>query len=283
MIRRCAYALSLAALLLAAVRTPRVHAHAQQFTISVGRNGFENTVDYTLDVEAGHEVTLTFTYADGDLADDNEHDIKIKGPGLDDLPVVHVSRDQPTATVTFVPKKSGTLHIVCTVPCAGMENLAGGTIKVVKPKATGAPVTLTLDLKPRENGGVLARVTLLDAGGNPLADQPVIFSLRTSLGGDLMLGAPTTIENGSAALKIPATASERLRVTAAFEGGNGLAYTEATSEITVPGLPMQHLPGPLSTATAPPTLALALLVVLGGVWATYGFVVYQVVRIRRSP
>jgi hypothetical protein len=45
---------------------------------------------------------------------------------------------------------------------------------------------------------------------------------------------------------------------------------------------MEHQLGPLSAPTAPPALALALLVVLGGVWATYGFVVYQVVRIRRA-
>ena len=110
----------------------------------------------------------------------------------------------------------------------------------------------------------------------------MIFTLRTSLGGDLVLGTPTTMEGGSAIVKIPATGSEHLKITAAFEGGNGLAYAEASSEITAPGLPMEHQPGALSAPTAPPTLALALLVVLGGVWATYGFVVYQVVRIRRA-
>lgn len=282
MIRRFAFALTLVALLIAALRPPVAHAHAQMFTVSTGRNGFENATDYTLEVEAGHEVTITFTYADGDLADDNAHDIKIKGPGADDLPVVRVSKDNPTATITFVPKKSGTLRIVCIVPCIGMENLVGGVIKVVRPKATGAPVSLSLDLTPRDDGSVLARATLLDASGNPLADQPVIFTLRTSLGGDLALGTPTTIKNGSAVLKIPATGSEKLKVTTAFEGGNGLAYAEASSEITAPGLPMEHQPGALSAPAAPPTLALALLVVLGGVWAAYGFVVYQVVRIRRA-
>jgi hypothetical protein len=282
MMRRLAFALTLVALLIAALRPSVAHAHAQMFTVSVGRNGFENAVDYMLNVEAGHEVTLTFTYADGDLAEDNAHDIKIKGPGVDDLPVVRVSRDNPTATITFIPEKTGTLRIVCIVPCIGMEQLVGGVIKVVKPKATGAPVSLALDLTPREDGNVLARATLLDENGNPLADQPVIFTLRTSLGGDLVLGAPTTMDSGSAVVKIPATGSERLRVTAAFEGGNGLAYGEASSEIIAPGPPMEHRPGALSAPTAPPTLALTLLVVLGGVWATYGYVVYQVVRIRRA-
>ena len=60
-------------LLVTSLRPPVAHAHAQMFTIAVGRNGFEDAVDYTLNVEAGHEVTLTFTYADCDLADDNPH------------------------------------------------------------------------------------------------------------------------------------------------------------------------------------------------------------------
>jgi hypothetical protein len=281
MIRRFVLAL-IVVIWAAALHPPVAHAHAQRFTVAVGQNGFESAVDYTLHVEAGHEVTLTFTYADGDLADDNPHDIKIKGPGTDDLPTVTVSRDNPTVTITFTPKKTGTLRIVCIVPCIGMENLVGGVIKVVKPKAIGAPISLSLDLTPRDDGNVLARATVLDANGNPLADQPVIFTLRTSLGGDLVLGTPTTMESGSAVVKIPATGSEKLKVTAAFEGGNGLAYAEASSEISAPGLPMQHPPGALADPTAPPALALALLVVLGGVWATYGFVTYQVVRICRG-
>ena len=279
MLRRLALALIIT-LLVTSLRPLVAHAHAQMFSIAVGQHGFENAVDYTLNVEAGHEVTITFTYADGDLADDNPHELKIKGPGLDGLPTITISRDHPTATITFTPKKTGTLHIVCIVPCIGMERLTGGQIKVLKPKATGAPVSLTLDLKPRDDGSVLARATVQDASGNPIANVPVIFTLHTSLGGDLTLGSPTSMEGGSAVIKISATGSEKLRITASFEGGNGFAYVEASGEITAPGLPMRHEPGPLSAPTAPPALALALLVVLGGVWATYGYVVYQIAHIR---
>ncbi len=76
--------------------------------------------------------------------------------------------------------------------------------------------------------------------------------------------------------------SSKLTVTAAFEGGNGPAYVEATSEITTLGLPMQHPLCALSALAAPLALILALLVALGCVWATHGFVDYQVVRIRRA-
>lgn len=280
MLRRLSLTLIIV-LLAASLRPPVAHAHGQMFTVSVGRNGFENNVDYTLDVEAGHEVTLTFTYADGDLADDNPHEIKIKGAGLE-LRTVTVSRDNPSATITFTPEKTGTLRILCIVPCIGMEALVGGKLKVVKPKATGAPVSLALDLSSRADGDVLARATLQTADGSPLVNVPVIFTLHTSLGGDLVLGSPTTMQDGSAVVKIPATGGEHLQVTALFEGGNGLAYAEAANTITASGPPMQHQPGALSAPTAPPALALALLIVLGGVWATYGFVGYQVLRIRRG-
>ena len=50
----------------------------------------------------------------------------------------------------------------------------------------------------------------------------------------------------------------------------------------MPGTKMMHPVDPLSAPSAPPALALALLVVLGGVWATYCFVVYQILRIQRD-
>ncbi|MBI3360519.1 MAG: cupredoxin domain-containing protein, partial [Chloroflexi bacterium] len=177
MLRRLTVALAFVALIAAGLRPPVAHAHPQMIAMSVGRNGFENIVDYTIQVEAGHKVTLTFTYADGDLADDNAHDIRLKGPGTEGLPTVRVSKDNPTASITFTPTQTGTLRIVCIVPCIGMENLAGGQIKVAKPKATGAATSLTLDLKPRDDGSVLARAQLLDARGSPMADAPVIFML----------------------------------------------------------------------------------------------------------
>lgn len=280
MSRRLLSALIITTLLLFAFRPPAAHAHTQTFTVTVSQYGFESVVDYQLDVEAGHPVVLTFTYADMDMTDDNPHEIKIKGPGVDDLPTVTVSREKPTATIDFTPKATGTLHFVCVVPCRGMENLVGGQIKVLRPKATGASVALALDLSPREDGSVLARATLHDARGSPLVDAPVAFVLHTSVGGDLVLGNPKTIDNGSAVLKIPATGAESVRVTASFDGGNGLAYAETSQELALSVPAMAHPLDPLSTPTAPPALALALLVVLGGVWATYSFVVFQIIRIR---
>lgn len=278
--RKFTLALILASALMAAVRPSVVHAHSQAVQISVGRNGFNGNVLYEIDIEAGHEVTITFTYADDDMAEDNAHEIRVKGAGVD-LPTVRVSKDHPIATITFIPTKTGKLRIICVVPCVGMENLVGGLIKVEKPRATGAPVSLALDLTPRDDGSILARATLTDENHIPLEGKPVVFSLRTSVGGDLVLGIPTTIENGSVIVKIPPGAGT-IKVTAEFEGGEGLAYAAASSEIAALGQPVDYRPRPLSSPTPPPTLALLFLLVLGGVWVTYGYVASQVMRFRRG-
>jgi len=268
------------ALLAIAIRPLSVHA-AQNISISVGRDGFNHTANYLVEVEAGQEVTITFTYADGDLPSDNPHQIRIAGPGLD-LPTVTLSRDNPTASITFTPTQTGTLNIYCVIPCIGMEELTRGKINVVAAKGSGAPTFLTLELIPGEDGSVLARATLHDSKGSPVAGQPIIFKQQTSVGGVLELATLVTIEDGSALVSIAAVAGQELEVIAEFEGGNGIAFTQVVANLTVPGTPDAHPVGVLSSATPPPMLVLILLIVLGGVWTTYGTVVYQVFRIRRG-
>lgn len=256
-----------------------VHAHGQAITISVGRDGFDDMVNYTVDVEAGHEVTITFTYDDEDLQTDNPHEIQILGAGVN-LPTVTVSREDPVAEITFTPTQTGTLTILCIVPCIGMEKLVGGAIKVVKPKETGLSTSLALVLSPADEQSAIAQVTLVDARGDPISGVPVTFTLHTSVGGELELGSPITTEDGTAVLNISTTPGQALQVSAAFEGGSGYGFSEYSAEITMPGEPVTNPIGPLSSPTPPPVLALILLIVLGGIWITYGSVVYQVFRIR---
>lgn len=281
MLRKSALALVLAFMLVAATRPVVVHAHSQAVQIAVSRDGFNRNVLYTVDIEAGHPVTVTFTYADDDMAEDNAHEIRITGAGLK-LPKVRVSKDNPVATITFTPKKTGKLRILCVLPCIGMENLVGGLFKVERPRATGAPVSLVLNLTPRGDDSILARATLTEKDQIPLVGKTVVFSLRTSVGGDLILESPTTIDNGSAVVKIPAGAGKILSVTAEFEGGSGLAYAADTSEIEAPGQPVEYRPSPLASPSPPPSLALLILLLLGAVWISYAYVAYQVMRFRQG-
>ena len=268
------------ALALALARPVAAHAHPQAISIQVDQHGFDGRPDYAIVVEAGHPVSLSFTYSE-EPGQDNPHDIRIKGLGLD-LPTVRLDRDHPTASVSFTPERTGTLRILCVIPCLGMENLVGARIRVERPKATGVPTILRLELEPREDGTVLARAVVRSSTGEPLADQPVIFRLATSVGGELELGAPLTMADGTAVARVPATGQDDVRVTAVYEGGAGRAYAETTESVRVERQPMDHRPPSLSQPTAPPVLAVSLLLVLGGIWSTYAYVVWQVLRLRES-
>ncbi len=256
-------------------------AHAQNIEISVSREGFDHMANYTVDVEAGHQVTITFNYADDDLDTDNPHELQILGAGVN-LPTVTVSRENPRAEITFTATQTGTLTILCIVPCIGMEKLVGGTIHVIKPKESGASTSLGLQLSSSNDESALARVMLADSRGSPISGVPVTFTLHTSVGGELILGTSLTAGDGSAELIIPATAGQTLRVSASFEGGNGFTSSQYQAEIKMPGEAVANPVGVLSSPTPPPVLAIILLVVLGGIWLTYGSVVFQVFRIRNE-
>ena len=80
--------------------------------------------------------------------------------------------------------------------------------------------TMWRRIASNKDANIPARATLHEARGSPIANVPVIFRLHLSLGGDHVLGKPATMEGGSAVVKILATGSEHLKVTASFEGGN---------------------------------------------------------------
>jgi len=265
---------------LALARPVPAHAHAQGFRVAVSRHGFESMVNYELKVEAGHQVTLDFSYADDDLEDDNPHEIRVQGFGLS-LPSIVVSRSQPTASLTFTPPATGTLRILCVVPCLGMENLSGA-LRVIRPRSTGRAAQLNLELISKEGGAVLAQVQLTDEAGRPLADEPVMLMRRTVLGGDLVLGSPLTVADGTAAAKFYALEPGTVEVVAYYAGGGGYASAEVRQVISAVGVSMDHRPSGLAAPTAPPVFALALIIVVGGVWIAYAFVVMQVVRIGRE-
>lgn len=279
MLRKLTPALILA-FLVATVSPLSVHAYSHSITISVSKDGFNQTGSYMVEVEAGHQITITFNY-DEQLDQDNPHEIQIVGLGLD-LPTVTVSREHPTASITFTPTETGILRILCVIPCIGMDQLLGGTIRVVEPRTSGTQAFLSIELEPRGDGSNLARAVLQDARGKPIGDVPILFTLTTAVGGELELGAPITIDNGSAVIAIPAIPGRTLKVFAQFEGGGGFGFAETSAEISGPEESVEYVPSSLSSPTPPLSLALILLVVLGGVWATFGAVLYQVFRIQRS-
>ncbi len=279
MLRKLIPALVLA-FLVATVSPLSVQAYSHTITISVSKDGFDQSGNYMIEVEAGHQITITFNY-DEHLDQDNPHEIQIVGRGLN-LPTVTLSREHPTASITFTPTETGILRILCVIPCIGMDHLLGGAIRVVEPHTSGALTFLSIELEPRGDGSNLARAVLQDARGKPIGDVPILFTLATAVGGELELGGPITIENGSAVIAIPAMPGKTLKVTAQFEGGGGFGFAQTSAEISASEESVVYVPSALSSPTPPLSLALILFVVLGGVWAVFGTVLYQVFRIQRG-
>lgn len=143
------------------------------------------------------------------------------------------------------------------------------------PHAEGS-ISLVLTLEGDE---VVASARLSGADGKPLSGEEVAFALRTTLGGKLSLGNFATDENGTATMRYPVGEVPNLTFEASFPAG-GENPAVAVAKIEIPA--NQEIP-PVPTgfySPNPPLVAIALLaLVIGGVWLTYAWVGYQLLRI----
>jgi hypothetical protein len=101
------------------------------------------------------------------------------------------------------------------------------------------------------------------------------FSILTTFGW-LPLGNQTTDDTGKAAMDYTPASPATYTVRVVFNGNATYAASNATATFTI--LPA----APARSAGLPPDtiIALIILVVVGGVWSTYGFVAWQVAGIR---
>ncbi|MBI3287450.1 MAG: c-type cytochrome [Chloroflexi bacterium] len=144
--------------------------------------------------------------------------------------------------------------------------------------AAGADLRLVLTLQEDQ---VVAHASLRDEQGQPMAGEKVAFALRTTLGGKLNLGTFVTDEEGVATLRYPAGEVPSLTLEASYppEAGDPI---RAVASIDLPA--GQEIP-PVATglfSPNPPPIAILLLgLVVGGVWITYVWVAFQLLRILR--
>ena len=131
-------------------------------------------------------------------------------------------------------------------------------------------VTVTADGQPREGATVQAYI-------------PRAF-------GRLVLGEELTFDDGTAFISLPAelppASSDRLTIITELTAPEALAGTRGSIELA--GASIRHADLPhrphraLWARHAPVMLLMTLAALLGGVWATYGFVVYQVIQLTRK-
>jgi mono/diheme cytochrome c family protein len=175
------------------------------------------------------------------------------------------------------------------------------------------PVSLSLNLAPTAGGAVIARAQAQDQDGQPVVGTVVQFRLRTALGGVLPLALATTDAQGQAEARLQLGEGRQVTLEAALEGNEGqqglasataaagraaiasapsgqksLGPAIAYTSLQIPGLLQLEPLGTGLTSPTPPVALVAFLgVLVGGVWITYGYVLYQVYRIgqasRASP
>lgn len=267
-----------------------------QVTVSVSYKGLNEQKGLEIEAAAGQQVEITFVWAD-DAVPDNAHRLLLRGYELRTGLIDSENREQ---TLRFVADRSGTFELVCDWRCEGhKEALQSARLVVRDPHASMGPATLAAP------NLVLARVaappagaapegatepvtilaTLTDRAGQPVAAAPVRFSLWTSFGGvegEMEIGDRFTDEQGVASLEyVPATVGEH-EFVARFAGSDILAPGEQRLRITVERAVGAYVVAPRGLDLVARYAPLAIAFVVLGIWSTFAYVLYQVVRIRTA-
>lgn len=141
---------------------------------------------------------------------------------------------------------------------------------------TDLEVSLPTGQEPTQSAEVI--VSLKDRAGLPLAFRPVEVFAQTVFG-FLDLGTVYTNEQGVGSVEYAPRDEGRFLVGASYAGGDGyLASVSWTSLVVV-------VPDPEPSYIPPGLLPVQAIIalVLGGVWATYGYSVYIVRQGMREP
>ena len=129
-------------------------------------------------------------------------------------------------------------------------------------------------------------VATVKADRRPLPDARVAFFVQRSFG-ELALGEETTLDDGTAAVPfpdgLPGDARGNLEVIARLKAPANLASTTGRATLgggVVVATPSDPFPRAVWAPRAPLVLILVFVVLLGGVWLTFAYVLIQLARIR---
>ncbi len=145
------------------------------------------------------------------------------------------------------------------------------------------PAAVSLELTLGADAVVTAEIHLRTAGGDPIANAPVILYRQTAMGGEIPVAEATTDAAGTATLQLTAVRGQSLSLAAAYAGGDRWGPAVAEGNVTIPGsAALPPVVSGLTSPTPPLDVVVILLVVVGGVWTVYGYVVYQLFQIARQ-
>lgn len=158
------------------------------------------------------------------------------------------------------------------------ETPAGGTEPAMQP---ATPTTLTVSIKRTEERAATATALLADLTGKPAAGEEISFARRTAFGW-ADLGRVRTGRDGTATVPFFAYDGQEITVTAKFAGDPKWKAAEAQSSLSLPEVPKPLPTGNLFSMYPNPKFVLGLVILVGGVWVTYGWVFFKLTRLRRA-
>jgi hypothetical protein len=143
---------------------------------------------------------------------------------------------------------------------------------------------------PTPDGRLGVTAIVVDATGAAVANTPVVLKIRTTFGW-LPVAKGTTDASGRVQVTLPpslrageiaAEAGEDAQVSASIRIGKGTIREPAVRPGRDALRDLSLQPGFISPFPVPTQVGL-LAVILGGIWATYGYVVWLLGRILSAP
>ncbi len=259
------------------------------FVVKIDDDGFNGTGEFTIEVEQGQLVELTFVWAHRAHTQE-EHIIVLEGYKLETGKINALHRED---AIKFIAEKPGTFTFKCDLDCDLHERLQKGHLKVkAGGSAGGAARTPTnLALTPsswRTQGEIVSLMTVLkDNKGAPVSKAEVRYFVDAefvNVKDKMEVGTTKTDANGVAFLDYrPTFTTPKQKITAVFEGMGIYAESQQAIELeeTAP-LPPAYIPASAGLDDIRRYAPFALAAVVLGVWTTYGFVLFQVFGIFRS-
>lgn len=163
---------------------------------------------------------------------------------------------------------------------------AGTPAEILAEEAQAKRPSIKVESVTQDNQKLIGATVTLD--GNPVAGASVSFLVKRSFG-DMEIGKDVTFDDGTAFVPFPSDLpggpEGKLEVTVRITAPP--SYAGALGQATLSGArAMQEssepFPRTLWAPQPPVTLVAVIAAIVAGVWATYAYVVFQVLRIRKG-
>ncbi|HEY5476516.1 MAG TPA: cupredoxin domain-containing protein [Tepidiformaceae bacterium] len=263
-----------------------------QITVKITDAGFDPA---TITVTQGASVELTFLWSQTQNTGD-EHIIQLSGYNM---ATDKLDKNNTSSTIKFIATKSGNFGFACNIECDIHSSLQNGTLKVTAAGAAGgaaggsaAPALTATKFTVDPAAGIALQgdhVSILgkltDKDGQPVAKADVTFLLKEQFAGAsglMEVGTAKTGADGSVEFVYHPTTPDAESMVVHFDGQGLYDASDANIELPasrnfVPALVEEHE----QILTFKFWAKVGFVLVIGGVWSTLLFILFQAFGISR--